>query len=104
MVLENLSHLESLELGECDRLPNKFVTESLPKLTKLKRLRLEKGTGPDCPTVPLLEAISKCSQLTQLELVNFDIKQGFDAALGLCTNIKTLLIIPTYITQVKYVY
>lgn len=37
--------------------------------------------------------------LEQLELVNFDIKMGFDKALGACTNIKKLLIIPTYISQ-----
>lgn len=37
--------------------------------------------------------------LEQLELVNFDVKTGFDKALGTCTNLKKLMIIPTYISQ-----
>lgn len=38
-------------------------------------------------------------KLDQLELVNFDVKPGFDMALGACKNIKKLMIIPTYISQ-----
>lgn len=38
-------------------------------------------------------------KLDQLELVNFDVKPGFDKALGACKNIKKLMIIPTYISQ-----
>lgn len=92
--------LETLELGECTMLPEKLITESLPGMTRLRRLRLEKGQGTDCPTILLLETLSRCPSLTQLELINFDVKPGFDNALALCSNIKTLLIIPTYVTQV----
>lgn len=90
--------LVSLELGECSNLAVEVATVALPKLKNLNRLRLEKGQN-ECPTVALLEAIATLPQLTQLELINFDVKPGFDKALAKCTNLKTLLIIPTYVTQ-----
>uniref|UniRef100_T1HC39 MBD domain-containing protein n=1 Tax=Rhodnius prolixus TaxID=13249 RepID=T1HC39_RHOPR len=91
-------NLESLELGECTNLPDTIATEALVKLTSLKRLRLEKGQG-NCPTAKFLQAVANLPNLVQLELINFDIKPGFDVAIGQCTNLKTLLIIPTYVTQ-----
>lgn len=96
-------NLESLELGECTNLPDTIATEALVKLTSLKRLRLEKGQG-NCPTAKFLQAVANLPNLVQLELINFDIKPGFDVAIGQCTNLKTLLIIPTYVTQVNNVY
>lgn len=90
--------LVSLELGECSTLSAEMATQTLPKLTNLVRLRLEKGQN-DCPTIALLNAIAGLPNLVQLELINFDIKPGFDKALAKCTNIQTLLIIPTYVTQ-----
>ncbi|KAK9512651.1 hypothetical protein O3M35_001028 [Rhynocoris fuscipes] len=91
-------HLESLELGECTNLPESIATEALIKLKNLRRLRLEKGQV-NCPTAAFLQAVAKLPNLVQLELINFDIKPGFDVAIGQCTNLKTLLIIPTYVTQ-----
>ncbi|XP_014287146.1 uncharacterized protein [Halyomorpha halys] len=90
--------LVSLELGECSTLSTEMATQTLPKLTNLVRLRLEKGQN-DCPTIALLNAIAGLPNLVQLELINFDVKPGFDKALSKCTNIQTLLIIPTYVTQ-----
>ncbi|CAH1388834.1 unnamed protein product [Nezara viridula] len=92
--------LVSLELGECSTLSPEMATQTLPKLTNLVRLRLEKGQN-DCPTIALLNAIAGLPNLVQLELINFDVKPGFDKALAKCTNIQTLLIIPTYVTQDK---
>ncbi|XP_033207190.1 uncharacterized protein LOC117166881 [Belonocnema kinseyi] len=97
-VLQSLVNLETLELGECSDFPEKFGTEVLVKLNKLERLRFEKGQGLCC-TFDILEGVSKMENLTQLELVNFDVKNGFDKCLASCTNIKRLLIIPTYISQ-----
>ncbi|XP_054261974.1 uncharacterized protein LOC128985973 isoform X2 [Macrosteles quadrilineatus] len=97
-VVPKLTNLEVLELGEMTNLSNEAVTEAFSKLTKLRRLRLEKG-GEGCPTDIILETISQLPSLVQLELINFDVKAGFDEALGRCTNIKVLLIIPTYVTQ-----
>ncbi|EFA01707.1 uncharacterized protein LOC664527 isoform X2 [Tribolium castaneum] len=97
-VIAALKNLESLDLGECNDFPDTFGAEILMKLTKLEKLRLEKGQG-DCHTTEILEAVRQMPDLEQLELVNFDIKSGFDVALGACSNIKKLLLIPTYISQ-----
>ncbi|KAJ8975060.1 hypothetical protein NQ317_005777 [Molorchus minor] len=78
--------------------PKNFGKDILIKLEKLEKLRLEKGQG-NCHTFEILDAVKDMTHLEQLELVNFDIKAGFDKALGSCQNIKKLLIIPTYISQ-----
>lgn len=97
-VIAELDNLESLDLGECTDFPKTFGTDILIKLTKLEKLRLEKGQET-CYTFEILEAVQNMEKLEQLELVNFDIKAGFNKALGACSNIKKLLIIPTYISQ-----
>lgn len=97
-VIADLKNLESLDLGECTDFSNTFGTDILDKLENLEKLRLEKGQGA-CATFEILDAVKRMPHLEQLELVNFDIKYGFDKALGACTNIKKLLIIPTYISQ-----
>lgn len=96
--LGKLINLESLELGECCELTENFVEKVLPNLTKLERLRLEKGQD-QCCTFKLLIGISKMVALIQLELINFDIRAEFDEYLSHCKNIKKLLLIPTYISQ-----
>jgi hypothetical protein len=97
-VIAALRSLESLDLGECSDFPTNFGEEILIKLKNLEKLRLEKGQG-NCHTFEILDAVQQMPQLEQLELVNFDIKTGFDVALGGCRNIRKLLIIPTYISQ-----
>ncbi|XP_011635618.1 uncharacterized protein LOC105426197 isoform X1 [Pogonomyrmex barbatus] len=97
-IIQTLTNLETLELGECSDFPDKFGTTVLIKLNKLERLRLEKGQG-SCCTFDILEGVSKLQNLSQMELVNFDVKNGFDKCLANCKNIKRLLIIPTYISQ-----
>ncbi|XP_017881306.1 uncharacterized protein LOC108625648 isoform X2 [Ceratina calcarata] len=97
-IIQTLVNLETLELGECSDFPDKFGTTVLIKLQKLERLRLEKGQG-SCCTFDILEGVSKLQNLCQMELVNFDVKNGFDKYLANCKNIKRLLIIPTYISQ-----
>ena len=99
-VLGTLRNLESLELGECCDFPEDFGPDALSRLKKLERLRLEKGQGQHCPTFSILEGIATLPKLNHLELINFDVKPGFDKALGQCKNIHRLLIIPTYVTQV----
>lgn len=93
-----LTNLESLELGECAEFSSKFASEVLIKLQKLEKLRLERGQD-QCSTFDILDAIPQLKNLIQLELVNFDVKSGFDTRLEQCTNIKRLLLIPTYISQ-----
>ncbi|XP_031632662.1 uncharacterized protein LOC116346640 isoform X3 [Contarinia nasturtii] len=95
--LSRLASLESLELGECNNLAGGFARNILNKLRNLERLRLEGGKG--CATFDILEVIERLPKLIQLELVNFDIKPGFDTRIALCRRLKRLLIIPTYISQ-----
>ncbi|XP_055312516.1 uncharacterized protein LOC129574468 isoform X2 [Sitodiplosis mosellana] len=95
--LASLTALESLELGKCNNLAGGFAKNILIKLRNLERLRLEDGKG--CATFDILEAIEKLPKLVQLELVNFDIKPGFDTRIAQCRRLKRLLIIPTYISQ-----
>lgn len=97
-VISELHNLESLELGDCVKLSNAFGPDHLTKLTKLERLRLEKAQVPGCPVTSLIESISKLPALRQLEIINFDVKPGFDKALAMCKQVRRLLIIPTYIT------
>ncbi|XP_077281675.1 uncharacterized protein LOC143908158 isoform X2 [Temnothorax americanus] len=97
-VIQSLTNLETLELGECSDFPDKFGTTVLINLNKLERLRLEKGQG-SCCTFDILEGVARLENLSQMELVNFDVKNGFDKCLANCKNIKRLLIIPTYISQ-----
>ncbi|XP_035895822.1 uncharacterized protein LOC118504877 isoform X1 [Anopheles stephensi] len=89
--------LESLELGECTEMGSNLASV-LTKLTSLKRLRLEKGQE-NCDMFTILNGISKVSSLTQLELINCDVKLGFDRHIVNCTNVKKLLLIPTYVSQ-----
>uniref|UniRef100_A0A1A9WZD5 MBD domain-containing protein n=1 Tax=Glossina brevipalpis TaxID=37001 RepID=A0A1A9WZD5_9MUSC len=98
-ILGDLNSLKSLELGECGDFDSSFSEAVLPKLINLQRLRLENGQVTKCCTLKILDAAARLAQLYQLELVNFDIKPGFDEKLSLCTNITKLLIIPTYISQ-----
>ncbi|XP_069355833.1 uncharacterized protein [Maniola hyperantus] len=95
-VVGQLEQLESLELGECS-FGGSFAA-ALGKLVKLRRLRLERGVA-HCAAPALLRALAALPKLTRLELVNFDVKVGFDDALAECTNIQRLLIIPTYVSQ-----
>lgn len=98
-VLSELVNLRSLELGECGDFDSTFGKIVLPKLKSLRRLRLENGQETSCCTLEILDAVGQLKELAQLELVNFDIKSGFDEKLQLCTNLRKLLIIPTYISQ-----
>ncbi|XP_045484172.1 uncharacterized protein LOC111000393 isoform X2 [Pieris rapae] len=95
-VVGQLDRLESLELGECS-FGSPFAA-ALAKLVRLRRLRLERGV-PHCAASALLKALASLPKLTRLELVNFDVKVGFDDALAECKNIQRLLIIPTYVSQ-----
>lgn len=93
-----LTNLESLEIGDCSELSIVLSDHILPKLTKLSRLRMEKGEA-ECGTIRLIQAVAKMPALVQLELVNFDIKPEFDKEIIKCVNVRKLLIIPTYISQ-----
>uniref|UniRef100_A0A182PSC0 F-box domain-containing protein n=1 Tax=Anopheles epiroticus TaxID=199890 RepID=A0A182PSC0_9DIPT len=95
--LGSLVLLESLELGECTEMGVNLASV-LPHLTALKRLRLEKGQE-NFDMFTVLNGISRVKSLTQLELINCDVKLGFDRHIANCTSVKKLLLIPTYVSQ-----
>ncbi|XP_041974702.1 uncharacterized protein LOC121729980 [Aricia agestis] len=95
-VVGQLERLESLELGECS-FGGDFAP-ALSRLHRLRRVRLERGV-PHAAAPALLRALADLPALDTLELVNFDVKVGFDDALAECKNIQRLLIIPTYVSQ-----
>lgn len=96
--LGSLTTLETLELGECCDFTREFATEVLANLVCLERLRLEKGQEK-CSTFDILDTISRLPKMAHLELVNFDVKSGFDSRIAHCKNLKRLMLIPTYISQ-----
>ncbi|XP_052902196.1 uncharacterized protein LOC128309769 isoform X2 [Anopheles moucheti] len=95
--LGSLVLLESLELGECTEMGSNLANV-LSNLTALKRLRLEKGQE-NFDMFTILNGISRVKTLTQLELINCDVKVGFDRHIANCTNVKKFLLIPTYVSQ-----
>uniref|UniRef100_A0A2A4JDW6 MBD domain-containing protein n=1 Tax=Heliothis virescens TaxID=7102 RepID=A0A2A4JDW6_HELVI len=94
-VIGSLPALESLELGECTFRAG--FAAVLARLARLRRLRLERGSSAAAADV--LRALARLPLLTRLELVNIDVKPGFDDALAECRNVQRLLIIPTYVSQ-----
>lgn len=98
--LSKLKQLVTLELGECGDFGTILPSNVLKELTNLQRLRLENGQLTDCCTLTILDVIhTHLSKLQQLELINFDIRSGFEEKLSLCKNLLKFLIIPTYISQ-----
>ncbi|XP_055380360.1 uncharacterized protein LOC129611309 isoform X1 [Condylostylus longicornis] len=97
-ILGQLTELESLEIGECSSIQQNFASDILSNLKKLQRLRLEKSTDITV-TFSILEQISEMENLQQLELVNFDIRDGFEQKIIACKNLKRFLLIPTYVSQ-----
>ena len=67
----------------------------MSELSKLERLRLEKGiVGVD------FQHLAAAPKLTQLELVDFKIVPGFREALKHVKNIEKMLLIPQYMEEV----
>lgn len=93
--LGELCNLETLEIGECTKMVAELAQEVLPKLKKLRRLRLEKGVTEKT----LMVQLARMAQLEHVEFINFDVKNEFNESLGKCTNLRKLMIIPTYISQ-----
>ncbi|GAB0086082.1 hypothetical protein DMENIID0001_000710 [Sergentomyia squamirostris] len=93
-VIEELSNLVSLEIGDCREFPDSFYYNLLTKLKCLKRFRIVYALTN---TTAILDAVAaKATNLTELELINFALKPGFAEAIARCENLKILLLIPTY--------
>lgn len=97
--ISELKNLRVLELGDCESLPNTF-TDVLVDMRKLERLRLEKVVNLD-PEYRIFSTLRDLPRFEVLELINFEVKIGFDKALSQCENLRELLLIPLYRTQVR---
>lgn len=96
--ISRLDHLRVLELGECETLSHNF-TDILSNLKRLERLRLEKVVNLD-PDYRMFSILKDLRHFTSLELINIEVKIGFDEALAHCRNLEEFLLIPLYKTQV----
>lgn len=101
-VLETItSNLQHLEIGDCDCLSKEFST-SLRKLTYLKSLRLENCCGKwESFAQDTFDAIRSLKNLSVLELVNIEFTDCVEKELEKCLGIRSLLIIPAYVSQVS---
>lgn len=95
-IVKNLKNLEILELGECLGLAATFGTKVIACLPKLKKLRLERCHQGSFNILNILEGVAKSAKLTDLELVDFDIRVGFDTYLANCINLRKLRFVPRY--------
>jgi len=93
-VFGSLIHLQLLEIGECHSAPAN-IFKTLSDLSKLQRLRMEKGTVGEN-----VSKLANAPRLKQLELIDFQILPGFREGLRVIKNIQKLLIIPTYKNEV----
>lgn len=96
---EHLKNLESLEMGFLDTSSDEKFSRNLKGLKNLQRLRLEKGTLEFNINSVLRIIATSLPALTQLELINCDIKPGFDEAIKKCVRLRKILLIPTYVSQ-----
>lgn len=97
--ISRLNHLRVLELGECETLSHNF-TDILTNLKRLERLRLEKVVNLD-PDYRMFSLLKDLRHFRSLELINCEVKIGFDEALAHCRNLEEFLLIPLYKTQVR---
>ena len=98
-MISQLRELTDLELGNCDLIPPSQLFATLAQLPKLKYLRLEKGRFDEH-----IGQLAHLPHLNDLELIEFEMVQGFREGLINLQNIRKLLLIPTYKDEVSYVY
>jgi len=96
-VFGSLVNLESLELGDCSQAPDSLF-DALSKLPKLERLRLEKGAVGG-----MIAKLACLEKLLVLELIDFQVELGFQEGVKTLTQVKKLLLIPTYRDEVAAV-
>lgn len=75
------------------------MADNLSKLTNLTRLRIEKGSQNFSINTILNTIANSLPHLTQLELINCDVKTNFVESISMCKQLKRLLLIPTYVSQ-----
>ena len=92
----NLTKLDTLELGNCDQIPSKDLFGIIgQRLANLKSLRLERGKFDEN-----IGQLANLKHLHQLEIIDFEMIQGFREGLISLQSIKKLLLIPSYKDEV----
>jgi len=94
-MLCQLKNLTDLELGNCDLIEPEDLFSTLAQLPNLRYLRLEKGRFDRH-----IGQLAHLPQLTELELIEFEMVQGFREGLVNLQNVRKLLLIPTYKDEV----
>lgn len=87
--------LEVLKMGDCSSLSSDFSTKIIPTLINLKRLELENGFGI-FQTTDLLNVIAVMPRVSNLSLLNMELRRGFEKSLSRCINLEFLRISPHY--------
>lgn len=93
--------LEFLEIGDCSSLTKDFA-RVLKRFINLTSLRLENCVGKwDHFAQDVFIVIRNLEKLRILELINIEFSNSVEDELEKCFNIKALLIIPAYVSQVS---
>lgn len=93
-------NIEFFEIGDCDCL-SKELAVALKKFVHLKSLRLENCCGRwENFAQDVFTVIRGLEKLNVLELINIEFSSCVEEELEKCHNIKALLIIPAYVSQV----
>lgn len=93
--------LEVLEIGDCDCLSKDFAV-SLQRFVNLTSLRLENCCGRwENIAEDVFNAIRSLEKLKILELINIEFITSVEEGLEKCVGIRSLLIIPAYVSQVS---
>ena len=90
-----LKTLQSLELGNCDHIEPDSLFSSIQTFTHLKYLRLERGKFNDS-----IGELCNLNKLQTLELIDFEMVQGFGTGLVQLQKLRKFLLIPIYKDEV----
>lgn len=99
--LANLPCLETLEIGDCVNWSAAADYEILEKLLHLRHLRIEQGPSV-CILQHLETSLSRLSNLQHLEIINFKVDSPIEEFR--LSNLKRLLIIPKYSSEVSHLH
>lgn len=92
--------LEVLEIGDCDCLSKDFAV-SLQRFVNLTTLRLENCCSRwDNIAECVFITIRSLEKIKILELINIEFTTNVEEGLEKCVGIRSLLIIPAYVSQV----
>ncbi|XP_066262227.1 uncharacterized protein [Euwallacea similis] len=93
MNLDSYPQLQSLGLGHCTELPSSIV-DFVKSFPNLRELCFEYCGCPKWDPADIFSGLTELLNLRRLHLIEFNIKEGFEKGLKLCTNLEELTISP----------